>query len=136
MELLTTRASPTLELRGVAVDGSAQRVTIYAGELTVGPARGYALSIGGGPATTIGLYVPGSQPVPAGQRVSAGVEMAIVSMHINLGGSGVVNHGISGSRIQFVPDNVSGGQWMYLSFEVFGPYPLVATYRVTTTGPA
>ena len=135
-----TRPDPTLDVD--VVDRATRkptRLTVLGGVVAVGPdSPGMMVRVSGGETVGehVGLYVPGAEPVPAGDEVTTWAE-ATLSRVVLTGTSQLVAYGVGEAAVQLVADPDQGGARLpYLSFQCFGGFPLGVRYRVTILRPS
>lgn len=136
-----TQPDPTLDVDVVdRATGRSARLTVLGGVVAVGPeGRGVMVRVSGGETVGehIGLYVPGTEPIPADEEVTTWAEAMLSQVVVSGATSQYVNYGVGEVAVQLVADpNQGGARLPYLSFQCFGGFPLGVRYRVTILRPS
>lgn len=136
-----TQPDPPLDVDVVdRSTGKPARLTVLGGVVAVGPAGGGVMvRVSGGETVGehVGLYVPGSEPIPPDEEVTTWAEGTLSQVVVSGATSQYVNYGVGEVAVQLVADpNQGGARLPYLSFQCFGGFPLGVRYRVTILRPA
>jgi hypothetical protein len=133
LRLAGVTPSPLLDQPAFAADGSAARVRIYSGEITIAQDSGMIMHRPGHvDATPMSFVPPDAEALRAGAEPALAAEVTIGQILSAGGGDYFDGAGAAAVSAALQPDqNDAAWCWPHLTFQALGVRPMVLRYRLT-----